>query len=168
MPQVGRTFESCLAPCKWIMLTACTYHTDMSKKRENLKILNPSIEAGFFMGVKYATQAIKHTHRHSIDTAKRQCGQMLKDWWWRVHVSILSRLVKSGADAWCDYQDNAWASDSMNERKQSLKQLWAFLLWLVSLLRKVKWWAVNHANKSEWRAMPSILYSQPARWLKLH
>ena len=24
------------------MLTACTYHTDMSKKRENLKILNPS------------------------------------------------------------------------------------------------------------------------------
>ena len=24
------------------MLTACTYHIDMSKKRENLKILNPS------------------------------------------------------------------------------------------------------------------------------
>ena len=24
------------------MLTACTYHTDMSKKRENLMILNPS------------------------------------------------------------------------------------------------------------------------------
>lgn len=29
------------------MLTACTYRTNMSKKRENLKILNPSIEAGF-------------------------------------------------------------------------------------------------------------------------
>ena len=125
------------------MLTACTYRTNMSKKRENLKILNPSIEAGFFMGVKYATQTIKHTHRHSIDNAKRQCGQVLKDWWWRVHVPILPRLVQGSADAWCDYQDDAWASDSMNERKQNLKQLWAFLLWLVMLLRKIKWWIQN-------------------------
>ena len=33
--------------------------------------------------------------------------------------------------------DFLWVID-MNERKQSLKQLWVFLLWLVMLLRKVK------------------------------
>ena len=36
----------------------------------------------------------------------------------------------------------------MNERKQSLKQLWAFLLWLVILLGKVKRWAVHHAKNA--------------------
>ena len=34
----------------------------------------------------------------------------------------------------------------MNERKQSLKQLWVFLLWLVMLLGKVKRWAVHLAK----------------------
>ena len=49
------------------------------EETRKFKDIEPVQVAGFFMGVKYATQTIKHTHRHSTDNAKRQCGQVLKD-----------------------------------------------------------------------------------------
>ena len=49
------------------------------EETRKFKDIEPVQVTGFFMGVKYATQTIKHQDWHSIDNAKRQCGQVLKD-----------------------------------------------------------------------------------------